>query len=222
MAGGAWLIGVMNSAKKSETIEVRLPFAAKRAFAERCRAEGLTMSDAIRRFVKGPQPARRGLTGPLAVTAAIALAVAVSPAASRQDHSADFAALDRNKDGVVTRAEVPSGGAGCPAPLALPLKRSGLGNGPRHFATCRDEPDFAMLDRDGDGLATRHEFAARRVALLRQGYDALDRDGDGSLDAAEYAAASKIVFLGEPPALARFGDLDGNGDRRIAFGEYLR
>lgn len=208
--------------KKSETIEVRLPFAAKLAFAERCRAQGVTMSDAIRRFVEGPQRARRGLVGPLAVTVAIALAIAVSPAASWPDYGAGFEALDRNKDGVVTRSEVPAGGVGCPAPLALPLTRTGFGNGPRRFATCRDEPDFAALDRNGDGLATRQEFAAHRIALLRRGYDALDRNGDGSLDAPEYAVASKIVFLGNPPALAKFGDMDSNGDRRIAFGEYLR
>ncbi|MES2988932.1 MAG: hypothetical protein V4808_13585 [Pseudomonadota bacterium] len=128
----------MTTPKKSETIEVRLPFAAKLAFAERCRAEGITMSDAIRRFVDGRRQARRGFAGPMLVSAAIALAVVVSPAAVRADFGTGFEALDRNADGVVTRAEVPAGGAGCAVPMALPLKRGWLGNGPRPFAVCRD------------------------------------------------------------------------------------
>ena len=37
--------------KKSETVEIRLPHATKTAFMEKCRAEGRTASDAIRRFI---------------------------------------------------------------------------------------------------------------------------------------------------------------------------
>lgn len=154
----------MTSSKKSETIEVRLPFAAKTAFAERCRADGVTMSDAIRRFVEGHGRARHGIAGPLAVIALLALAVVMSPVAARPDYGAGFDELDRNGDGVVTQAEVPGGGTRCPVALALPLKRGWLGNGPRSFATCREVPAFAILDRDGDGLVTRKEFAAHAIA----------------------------------------------------------
>lgn len=212
----------MTSPKKSETIEIRLPFAAKLAFAERCRAEGVTMSDAIRRFAEGPRRSWSARFAPLAVALGLGLAVMIAPAASRPRFDAGFEALDHNGDGVVTEAEVPPGGDDCPVGLALPLRRGWLGNGPRHFAVCRDAPSFPAIDRDGNGLVTREEFAVRGIASLRRGYDALDRDRDGSLDRSEYAAASKIVFLGKPPVLARFGELDGNGDRRIGFDEYLR
>ena len=37
--------------KKTETVEIRLPHATKTAFMARCRDEGRTASDAIRRFI---------------------------------------------------------------------------------------------------------------------------------------------------------------------------
>ncbi len=39
--------------KKSETLEVRLPYATKTAFMARCRDDGLTASEAMRRFIEG-------------------------------------------------------------------------------------------------------------------------------------------------------------------------
>jgi hypothetical protein len=209
----------MTSSKKSETIEVRLPFAAKLAFAERCRADGVTMSHAIRRFVETPR--RRGSNIAIGLALAGALALLFAPISGRADYGAGFEKLDRNSDGVLTAAEVPAEAAGYGAPLALPLARGWLGNGPR-FATCLDGADFAALDRSGDGLVTRQEYAAHRLALLRDGFDALDRDGDGTLNAAEYDATKNIRFLSKPPVLARFNDLDRNGDRRVTFAEYLR
>jgi hypothetical protein len=38
--------------KKSETLEIRLSYAAKSAFMTRCRADGLTASEAVRRFIE--------------------------------------------------------------------------------------------------------------------------------------------------------------------------
>lgn len=214
----------MTSAKKSETIEVRLPFQAKLAFAERCRTEGVTMSAAIRRFVETPQ---RNLANILAVAVAlagaIALALLFNPLDRRPDYgAAGFAMLDRNGDGVLTAAEVPGAGEGYGAPLALPLARGWLEHGPRRFATCLDGADFTTLDRNGDGLVTRQEYAAHRLGLLRGGFDSLDRDRDGALDAAEYGATAKIRFLDKPPVLARFSDLDRNRDGHVTFAEYLR
>jgi hypothetical protein len=37
--------------KKTETIEVRLPYATKAAFMARCQRDGRTASDAIRQFI---------------------------------------------------------------------------------------------------------------------------------------------------------------------------
>ena len=73
--------------KKTETVEIRLPHATKTAFMARCRDEGRTASDAIRRFIDAelnatssarPQP-RLGWR-PL-----LAAAVAGAPAPDRGD-----------------------------------------------------------------------------------------------------------------------------------------
>ena len=39
--------------KKSESLEVRLPHTTKAAFMARCKGDGLTASDAVRRFIEG-------------------------------------------------------------------------------------------------------------------------------------------------------------------------
>ena len=42
--------------KKTETIEIRLPHDTKTAFMARCRAEGRTASDVLRRFIDANWP----------------------------------------------------------------------------------------------------------------------------------------------------------------------
>lgn len=148
------------------------------------------------------------------------MAVLVAPAASVPDSGAEFEALDRNGDGVVTRAEVLVRDQPCDVPLAIPLRHEGLGFGPRPFAICRDQPGFTILDRDRDGLVIRDELAARQIEIRRMGFNALDRDGNETLDASEYGAVRKIVFLNKPPEAAGFRELDRNSDRRISFGEF--
>lgn len=39
--------------KKSETLEIRVPHQTKAAFMARCRREGLTASEAVRRYIEG-------------------------------------------------------------------------------------------------------------------------------------------------------------------------
>ena len=43
----------MRGPKKSEPIEIRLPYAAKQAFMARCRARGVSASQALRGFIDG-------------------------------------------------------------------------------------------------------------------------------------------------------------------------
>ncbi|WP_396593000.1 EF-hand domain-containing protein [Brevundimonas sp. R86498] len=99
--------------KKSETLEVRLPHAAKTAFMDRCHASGLTASEVVRtlieREVAGPR-GRRSRTGWQALAAAIAGvalgAIAVPSIAQALPGSrADFDRMDADRDGVVTFAE---------------------------------------------------------------------------------------------------------------------
>ena len=42
----------MRAPKKSETLEVRLPFETKSAFMARCQDEGRTASEAVRGFIE--------------------------------------------------------------------------------------------------------------------------------------------------------------------------
>lgn len=96
--------------KKSETLEIRLPHAAKTAFMARCRAEGLTASEAVRRFIEGRTAApdrsfRVKAAAALMAGLAIGAVAAPSIARSATDDHAAFARLDRNGDGVISLDE---------------------------------------------------------------------------------------------------------------------
>ena len=97
--------------KKSETGEIRLPHATKTAFMARCRAEGRTASDAIRRFIdaelsqtSATRRAPRLGWRPLLAVAGLALGAVAAPslAQSSPPSRAAFDRMDRNHDGVVS------------------------------------------------------------------------------------------------------------------------
>lgn len=103
----------MRPPKKSETIEVRLPYEAKTAFAARCEADGRTVSEAVRGFIeaeltdKSSKPAALRLRAwQVAAAALIGLAVggvaAPTLAHPAGDARAAFDRLDRNHDGVIS------------------------------------------------------------------------------------------------------------------------
>lgn len=106
--------------KKSESLEIRIPYAAKTAFMARCQAEGRSASETLRAFidqqieaphVRRPRPWRI-LAG--AVIAA-AVGAAALPSLARPGPAADparellrratFAHLDANHDGVLSLDE---------------------------------------------------------------------------------------------------------------------
>ena len=100
--------------KKSETLEIRLPHAAKLAFMERCRAAGLTASEVVRRLIEGEAPttpkAHRTMTAWRVLVAAVAgviigAAAAPSIAQALPGSRAAFDQMDANHDGVVSFAE---------------------------------------------------------------------------------------------------------------------
>ena len=96
--------------KKSETLEIRLPYPTKLAFMARCRDEGRTASEALRGFIEGavaprrPRNAARNLIAGALVAAAMG-AVALPSLARQAGAAADFARLDTNHDGVISYAE---------------------------------------------------------------------------------------------------------------------
>jgi len=98
--------------KKSESLEIRLPYPTKQAFMARCRDEGRSASEALRAFIDGqldvPKPAPRRMPWRLIAGALIAAAVgaAAVPSLARPGlKAAEFTALDANHDGVLTYAE---------------------------------------------------------------------------------------------------------------------
>ena len=114
--------------KKSETIEIRLPYPTKLAFMARCKAEGRSASEALRGFIDGELAPARPITaasrlGPkIAIGALIAAAVGAVALPSlahtdqraafdclARDHAAisaaDFARLDTDHDGRISYAE---------------------------------------------------------------------------------------------------------------------
>lgn len=108
--------------KKSETLEIRLPYPTKLAFMARCRDEGRSASEALRGFIDGEiggKSARARMPGRLIVGALIAAAMGAVALPSlahpslRSDFDrlannsdairlADFARLDANHDGKIT------------------------------------------------------------------------------------------------------------------------
>jgi hypothetical protein len=97
--------------KKSETLEIRLPYATKQAFMADCRAEGRTASEALRGFIDGRiapttssrKPALvRILFGALIAAAAGAFAL---PSLARPTLEAQVVRLDRDGDGAISLAE---------------------------------------------------------------------------------------------------------------------
>lgn len=103
--------------KKSETIEVRLPFETKTAFMARCRTDGRTASEAVRAYIDreigAAEPVRRERSRWWQVAAAAAAGLALGAVAApslaqvAMSHEAAqaFHALNVNHDGVLTLAE---------------------------------------------------------------------------------------------------------------------
>ena len=99
--------------KKSESLEIRIPYPTKQAFMARCRDEGRSASDVLRGYIDGqletrrPVPASRGTWRLIAgVAIAAAVGAAAVPSLARPGlRAAEFARLDANHDGAVTLAE---------------------------------------------------------------------------------------------------------------------
>ena len=110
------------SPKKSETLEIRLPHPTKTAFMARCRDQGGTASEAVRRFIDGelmqagPRRTRPAIWQALAAAAAgLAIGAVAAPSLAQTAHAQTdarptfdrpaFDRLDRNHDGVVSFKE---------------------------------------------------------------------------------------------------------------------
>ncbi|GGY47235.1 EF-hand domain-containing protein [Parvularcula lutaonensis] len=106
--------------KKSESLEIRLPYSQKQAFMEACRERGVTASDVLRSFIADdlesqaapPQEERTwSMTlknNPLKTAASLAGAALAAAAFGAGASFADdevFSAYDKNGDGVISYSE---------------------------------------------------------------------------------------------------------------------
>jgi hypothetical protein len=110
--------------KKSEVLEVRIPYPTKTAFMEKARAEGIPASEIVRQSIDRYLEAATAPPGPETLQdkaisffrnnsrslglllagagSAVAITLAVSPASARPDLNAAFTALDADGNGVVS------------------------------------------------------------------------------------------------------------------------
>lgn len=97
--------------KKSETLEIRLPHAAKVAFMDRCRAAGLTASEVVRDLIEREAPrSRRTMKrwqAALLAVAGLVIGAAAAPSIAQAlpGSRAAFDQIDANSDGLISFAE---------------------------------------------------------------------------------------------------------------------
>ena len=150
--------------KKSESIELRLPYETKQAFMARCQARGVTASAELRDFIDAaiePRPAKKNRWAfalPVGVLLGAALEAAiVSPTFAHADSANAFTLMDANRDGKVSFAEfaresMPQVKVG---DRALTLQNADLSPAVREVVL-RDA--FARIDANHDGVISLDEF----------------------------------------------------------------
>nr|WP_070961281.1 EF-hand domain-containing protein [Hyphomonas sp. Mor2] len=154
--------------KKSESLDIRLPYEQKREFMEATRLRGETASSALRRFIatyieearlaEQPNPVQeitmtlaRHRFKTIATAAGAALGVFSVAALPSAADSTAFEALDKNNDGMITEGEILPG---------------------------EDADIIAKLDTDGSGGVSREELeaAGNRIVIKKTGSDG-EEDG---------------------------------------------
>lgn len=103
----------MKTPKKSESLEIRIPYPTKQAFMARCHAEGRSASEVLRDLIDRRLEARpaaqrsrrrwRLAAGALVVAG---MAAAAAPTLARPSLQAEFQRLDANHDRMVTLDEL--------------------------------------------------------------------------------------------------------------------
>ena len=235
--------------KKTDSLDVRLPHAVKRAFMDRARSQGRTASSLVREFIDsylaGTNPATekrkmlKRLATPAAVTSLVATVIALhmpTAVAAAPDFKSLFDQLDRNEDGKLSPEEFasrsetdvifshnpPDLGHVVPMMIAVhSATHQALSDerSPAAHAAARDI--FSRLDGDGNGAITFGEFESHHLAALRQGFDALDADQDARIDQAEYAAMRSHLPRDMAAHAASFGQLDTDRDNGISWEEFI-
>lgn len=99
-------------AKKTETLELRIPPGVKQAFMEHCAADGRGASETVRMLIDGhlAQPVRAARRRLLRIAAAVTIAAGAGavalPSLAAGAARTGYDSLDRNHDGSVSIAEM--------------------------------------------------------------------------------------------------------------------
>jgi Ca2+-binding EF-hand superfamily protein len=210
--------------KKTETLEVRLPHATKRAFMDRCREEGRSASEVVREMIDGylgrpgwnlreQTPMKRRLIYPAAFAAAAVTAgvMAATASSAGPDLRPIFRDLDRNSDGLVTLAEFTAATHG---DMAARL------HGARSADSPAGRPPFMHADADRDGSVSYAEFESHHRTMLAEAFAGLDGDRDGRVSHGEFLSG----HAGASPEFLRtleraFSDFDRDHDGAVSRAE---
>ncbi|MEM1372424.1 MAG: hypothetical protein AAGG72_09400 [Pseudomonadota bacterium] len=187
--------------KKSESLDIRLPYEQKREFMEATRKRGETASQALREFIatyieearlaEHPNPvqeitmtlARHRLKTIATATGAALGVFSIAALPSAADSTA-FEKLDKNKDGVITEGEILPGA---------------------------DADIIAKLDTDGSGGVSQEELeAAGNHIVVRSSVS--DDDEDGT---AVTKTTVKVLEFSDAEEGEITGEVSTTVDRRI-------
>ncbi len=228
------------SVKKSESLEVRVSFTQKQAFAAYCRSKGITVSEAVRRFIDAELrtqkqrswiglerinhmirliSARPRAALGSAVSLVAALSIGIAAPSSASDGRAVFDAFDTNGDALVSRSEFITGVLIEDATLTMRTGDGDLQPVPTGRLTSAAHVEFERYDVSGDGKISFSEFSGHYVSRMREAFAWMDRDSDGGLTIGELA--DSLGSAGTPAALELLSDLDRNRDGALSLSEFL-
>lgn len=227
-------------AKKSETLEVRIPFETKQAFLTACREDGTTASEVVRESVhtyldgrerptqqpnrtlimKFPQPVRRyGPRVAASAIAAVGLATfAVLPSAAAPDLQAAFKKLDVNGDGVLSADEFAGakpGGEAKDVIVETRIHKSTDGAAPPAVAKPPEVKQDAFTFWLPEELGGAVDKEQRQFKIITQREVRVEKDG-----ADKPSEPHVVAFSIDDFRKKEFESFDGDRDGKVSYNEY--
>jgi|JI7StandDraft_1071085.scaffolds.fasta_scaffold04013_7 Ca2+-binding EF-hand superfamily protein len=238
-----------NRVKKSETLEVRIPYETKQAFLTACREDGTTASEVVRDKVqdyldarerpslnaekrtlimKLPQPIRhygwRAAAGGVAAIGFVGLAAL--PSAAAPDFKAQFGRLDKNGDGVISVEEFLDMGPGADSKEARNVViESRVTTSTDDGAAKPEISGTAELKRDAftfwlpEELGGKPPAAGAGPAQQHQEYKFIGRHETKDGEAGA-TASHTVTFSMDDMRKDEFAEIDTDKDGKISLQEY--